>query len=111
MDEDKRGCAQFEGAADDWARLEYSYYVMRGNGLDERVVMAAIARAKRRFFLRPTYLLRHSGDVAKLAKLHPEALVEPTQTLDRPVVVDWIVMAAAAKGLSAVGGETSDSTA
>jgi radical SAM superfamily enzyme YgiQ (UPF0313 family) len=55
------------GAADDWARLEYSYYVLRGNGLDERVVMAAIARAKRRFFLRPRYLLRHSGDVAKLA--------------------------------------------
>jgi radical SAM superfamily enzyme YgiQ (UPF0313 family) len=55
------------GAGDDWARLEYSYYVLRGNGLDERVVMAAINRAKRRFFLRPGYLLRHAGDVTKLA--------------------------------------------
>jgi radical SAM superfamily enzyme YgiQ (UPF0313 family) len=55
------------GASDDWARLEYSYYVLRGNGLDERAVMAAINRAKRRFFLRPSYLLRHAGDVAKLA--------------------------------------------
>ncbi len=27
--------------------------MLRGNGLDERVVMDAINRAKRRFFLRP----------------------------------------------------------
>ena len=32
------------------------YYLLRGNGLDERVVMDAINRAKRRFFLRPAYL-------------------------------------------------------
>jgi radical SAM superfamily enzyme YgiQ (UPF0313 family) len=51
----------------DWTRMEYSYYLLRGNGLDERVVMDAINRAKRRFFLRPSYIMRHIGDVARLA--------------------------------------------
>ena len=36
-------------ADEDWSRMEYSYYMLRGNGLDERVVMGAINRAKRRF--------------------------------------------------------------
>jgi hypothetical protein len=47
--------------------MEYSYYLLRGNGLDERLVMAAINRAKRRFFLRPGYVARHVGDVARIA--------------------------------------------
>jgi hypothetical protein len=47
--------------------MEYSYYVLEGNGLDSRLVMEAINRAKRRFFLRPAYMLRHAGDVARLA--------------------------------------------
>jgi radical SAM superfamily enzyme YgiQ (UPF0313 family) len=51
----------------DWSKMEYSYYLLRGNGLDERVVMGAINRAKRRFFLRPAYMARHLGDIAKLA--------------------------------------------
>jgi radical SAM superfamily enzyme YgiQ (UPF0313 family) len=51
---------------EDWSRMEYSYYLLRGNGLDEEVVMRAINRAKRRFFLRPRYLLRHAGDIARL---------------------------------------------
>jgi radical SAM superfamily enzyme YgiQ (UPF0313 family) len=54
-------------AADDWSRMEYSYYLLRGNGLDESVVMQAVNRAKRRFFLRPGYLARHLGDVVRLA--------------------------------------------
>ena len=54
-------------SADDWSRMEYSYYLLRGNGLDEHVVMEAINRAKRRFFLRPGYLARHIGDAARLA--------------------------------------------
>ncbi len=53
-------------ADEDWSRMEYSYYMLRGNGLDERVVMGAINRAKRRFFLRPRYLARHAGDIARL---------------------------------------------
>jgi radical SAM superfamily enzyme YgiQ (UPF0313 family) len=53
--------------AGDWTRMEYSYYLLRGNGLDEQVVMQAINRAKRRFFLRPGYIRRHLVDVAKLA--------------------------------------------
>ena len=53
-------------ASEDWTRMEYSYYLLRGNGLDEPVVMSAINRAKRRFYLRPAYLARHSGDVIRL---------------------------------------------
>lgn len=54
-------------ASEDWTKLEYSYYVMKGNGLDEQVVMDAVNRAKRRFFLRPRYLMRHATDVVRLA--------------------------------------------
>lgn len=56
---------------EDWSRMEYSYYLMRGNGLDEQVVMDAINRAKRRFFMRPRYLARKFGDVIKLAATKP----------------------------------------
>jgi radical SAM superfamily enzyme YgiQ (UPF0313 family) len=54
-------------ASEDWTRMEYSYYLLRGNGLDEDVVMGAINRAKRRFYLRPSYLARHAGDILRLA--------------------------------------------
>ena len=54
-------------ASEDWTKMEYSYYLLKGNGLDEKVVMDAVNRAKRRFFLRPSYLARHSSDVMKLA--------------------------------------------
>jgi radical SAM superfamily enzyme YgiQ (UPF0313 family) len=53
-------------ASEDWSRMEYSYYLLQGNGLDEPTVMRAINRAKRRFYLRPGYLVRHAGDVARL---------------------------------------------
>jgi radical SAM superfamily enzyme YgiQ (UPF0313 family) len=53
-------------ADEDWSRLEYSYYVLRGKGLDEATVMGAIQRARRRFFLRPRYLGRHAGDLVRL---------------------------------------------
>jgi radical SAM superfamily enzyme YgiQ (UPF0313 family) len=55
------------GAGDDWSKMEYSYYLLEGKGLNERLVMDAINRAKRRFFLRPSYMARHVGDVARLA--------------------------------------------
>ena len=58
----------------DWSKMEYSYYLLRGNGLDDRLVMAAINRAKRRFFLRPAYVARHMGDIAKLV-LTKQAIV------------------------------------
>lgn len=60
--------------------MEYSYYLLKGNGLNERVVMDAINRAKRRFFLRPGYLGRHLGDVARLA-LSKQAIF--TQVISR----------------------------
>jgi hypothetical protein len=41
--------------------------MLDGNGLNQRVVMDAINRAKRKFFLRPAYVTRHAGDLAKLA--------------------------------------------
>jgi radical SAM superfamily enzyme YgiQ (UPF0313 family) len=50
----------------DWSKMEYSYYLLRGNGLDGRIVMESINRAKRRFFLRPAYVMRHASDVARL---------------------------------------------
>jgi len=53
-------------ASEDWTRMEYSYYLLRGNGLDEPVVMSAINRAKRRFYLRPAYVARHFGDIFRL---------------------------------------------
>ena len=56
---------------EDWARMEYSYYLLKGNGLDEHVVMDAINRAKRRFFMRPAYLTARLGDVMKLAVTKP----------------------------------------
>lgn len=51
----------------DWSKMEYSYYLLRGNGLDEDVVMRSINRAKRRFYLRPAYMASHAGDIARLA--------------------------------------------
>jgi anaerobic magnesium-protoporphyrin IX monomethyl ester cyclase len=56
---------------EDWSKMEYSYYLLRGNGLDEQVVMQAINRAKRRFFMRPRYIARHLTDVAQLAMTKP----------------------------------------
>ena len=53
--------------SEDWTRMEYSYYLLRGNGLDQPTVMGAINRAKRRFYLRPKYLARHSGEILRLA--------------------------------------------
>lgn len=53
-------------ASEDWALMEYSYYVLRTNGLDESAVMGAIQRARRKFFLRPKYVMRHAGDLVKV---------------------------------------------
>jgi anaerobic magnesium-protoporphyrin IX monomethyl ester cyclase len=57
--------------AEDWSRMEYSYYLLNGNGLDERVVMAAINRAKRRFFMRPGYVARNLRAILKIATTKP----------------------------------------
>ena len=61
---------------EDWSRMEYSYYLLAGNGLDEQVVMQAINRAKRRFFLRPRYIARHIGDVARLLTTKPHVVTD-----------------------------------
>ncbi|RPI09261.1 MAG: radical SAM protein, partial [Actinobacteria bacterium] len=51
---------------EDWTKMEYSYYVLEGNGLNEQLVMDALKRARRRFFLRPSYLVRHAGDIGRM---------------------------------------------
>jgi radical SAM superfamily enzyme YgiQ (UPF0313 family) len=85
----------------DWTKMEYSYYMLRGNGLDERVVMAAINRAKRRFFLRPSYIARHLGDVAQLA-LTKQAIV--WQVLSRALFGAKTVDTSVARGTSIPAG-------
>ncbi len=57
--------------SEDWSRMEYSFYLLQGNGLDEATVMSAINRARRRFFLRPAYLFRHFADLGRLAWSKP----------------------------------------
>jgi radical SAM superfamily enzyme YgiQ (UPF0313 family) len=91
-----------EDAGDDWSKMEYSYYLLRGNGLDERLVMDAINRAKRRFFLRPGYIARHVGDVARIAATKQSIVWQVlTRTLFGARVVDT---AKAGQPRSAVGG-------
>lgn len=51
---------------EDWSKMEYAYYVLSGNGLNEDIVMRALNRARRRFFLRPRYILRHLGDIGRM---------------------------------------------
>jgi anaerobic magnesium-protoporphyrin IX monomethyl ester cyclase len=58
-------------ASDDWSKMEYSYYLLEGEGLDERMVTRAINRAKRRFFLRPSYLARHFADAIRIVQTKP----------------------------------------
>ena len=52
----------------DWTKMEYRYYMLHGNGLDERVVMEAINRAKRRFFLRPSYISRSIWGMSRASR-------------------------------------------
>ena len=53
-------------ASDEWSKMEYSFYLLEGNGLDERIVMSSINKARRRFFLRFRYIRRHFGDILRL---------------------------------------------
>jgi anaerobic magnesium-protoporphyrin IX monomethyl ester cyclase len=81
--------------ANEWSKMEYSYYLLRGNGLDERIVMEAINRARRRFFLRPGYVARHIGDVARLALTKQDIV---WQVLRRALFGAAVVDASLAKG-------------
>jgi radical SAM superfamily enzyme YgiQ (UPF0313 family) len=66
---------------EEWSKMEYSYYLLEGNGLNERIVMDAINRARRRFFLRPAYLTRHLADVARLAWTKPSIVTHLTSRI------------------------------
>lgn len=54
--------------SDDWSKMEYSYYLLQGNGLDEAVVLKSIRAAARRFYLRPSWMLRHWLDIVRLLR-------------------------------------------
>jgi radical SAM superfamily enzyme YgiQ (UPF0313 family) len=57
---------------EDWSKMEYSYYLLKGNGLEADTVMKAIRGAKRRFFMRPRYFARHAPDLARLGVTKPD---------------------------------------
>ena len=85
--------------SDDWTRMEYSYYLLEGHGLDESTVMRAVNRAKRRFFLRPRYIARHAGDVARLLLSKPAIVTHLLgRMLLKQPVVDARVAASAGAG-------------
>jgi anaerobic magnesium-protoporphyrin IX monomethyl ester cyclase len=92
-----------DAANAEWSKMEYSYYLLRGGSLDEAIVMDAINRAKRRFFLRPSYMLRHLGDVARLA-LTKQHIV--WQVLSRTVFGTRVADASPPGGDSALSGQT-----
>lgn len=68
---DRAAAAGWLTQPDDWSRLEYSHYAMREGELDEATVLAAVARARRRFYLRPGYVMHHAWDLARVAMTKP----------------------------------------
>jgi radical SAM superfamily enzyme YgiQ (UPF0313 family) len=75
---------------DDWSKLEYSFYVLRNGVLNEKVVMSAIRRATRRFYLRPSWMARHALDLARILKGSARLVLHAAVRLvkgDKPVSV------------------------
>jgi len=75
---------------DDWSKLEYSFYVLRNDVLNEDVVMRAIRRATRRFYLRPSWMARHAVDLARIMFSSARLVVHAAIRLvrgDKPVSV------------------------
>lgn len=75
---------------DDWSKLEYSFYVLRNDVLNEDVVMGAVRRATRRFYLRPAWMVRHAFDLAKITKSSARLVLHAAVRLvkgDKPVSV------------------------
>jgi radical SAM superfamily enzyme YgiQ (UPF0313 family) len=73
---------------DDWSKLEYSFYVLRNDVLNEDVVMRAIRRATRRFYLRPSWMARHALDLARILKSSARLVLHAAVRLvkgDKPV--------------------------
>ncbi len=56
---------------DNWSHLEYHYYAMRTGTLDPPSVMGMLSRARRRFYARPRYVMRHAGALARVALSKP----------------------------------------
>lgn len=68
---DRASAAGWLASPDDWSQLEYSHYAMRCGDLDEATVLDMIARARRRFYLRPAYLRRHAWALTRVALTKP----------------------------------------
>jgi len=93
-------------ATDDWSKLEYSYYVLRNDVLNADVVMSAIRRATRQFYLRPSWMARHALDLARIVHSSARLVVHTAARLvwgEQPVSVSGApVPAPAAAGPVAV---------
>jgi len=68
-------------AADNWPKMEYSYYVLSGNGVDASLVMSSINRARRRFFLRPSYVVNHAADLARIVTTKQSVALQAAKRL------------------------------
>ena len=68
-------------AADNWPKMEYSYYVLSGNGVDSSLVMSSINRARRRFFLRPSYVVNHAADLARIVATKQSVALQTVKRL------------------------------
>jgi radical SAM superfamily enzyme YgiQ (UPF0313 family) len=77
-------------AIDDWSKLEYSFYVLKNDVLNEDVVMGAVRRATRRFYLRPSWMAHHAMDLARIVRSSARLVVHTAVRLvwgEKPVSV------------------------
>ena len=61
--------------------MEYSYYLLSGNGVDSSLVMPSINRARRRFFLRPSYVVNHAADLARIVATKQSVALQAAKRL------------------------------
>jgi hypothetical protein len=79
--------------------------VLRSDVLNEDVVMGAIRRATRRFFLRPSWMARHALDLARILRSSGPLVWHAAVRLvrgDRPVAAGAAAAAPPAAGSAAV---------
>jgi radical SAM superfamily enzyme YgiQ (UPF0313 family) len=82
---DRAGAAGWVVDPAAWHQLEYAHYAMRCGELDAVSVMGAVGRARRRFYLRPGYLLRHAGDLVRVAITKPGVTARIAMQMLQPI--------------------------